>query len=68
MFQGSPFNPFFVSNCEALIYDKKPSIWIHGHMHNDFDYTLGETRIICHPKGYPFEDNSRNYKPLIIGV
>lgn len=26
--------------------------WFHGHMHNHFDYTLGECRVLTNPRGY----------------
>lgn len=27
-------------------------IWIHGHMHESFDYRIGKCRVICNPCGY----------------
>ena len=27
-------------------------LWTHGHTHYPFDYTIGETRIVCNPRGY----------------
>ena len=27
-------------------------VWIHGHTHELLDYVLGETRILCNPRGY----------------
>ena len=27
-------------------------LWTHGHVHSSHDYTLGETRIVCNPRGY----------------
>jgi predicted phosphodiesterase len=31
--------------------DRLP-LWIHGHTHDSFDYTVGGTRIVCNPRGY----------------
>ena len=28
-------------------------LWIHGHTHGSRDYMLGQTRVICNPRGYP---------------
>jgi len=28
------------------------AIWTHGHTHDVFDYHVGNTRIICNPRGY----------------
>jgi Icc-related predicted phosphoesterase len=27
-------------------------LWTHGHTHHDFDYVIGQTRIVCNPRGY----------------
>jgi predicted phosphodiesterase len=27
-------------------------LWTHGHTHHPFDYMIGETRIVCNPRGY----------------
>jgi predicted phosphodiesterase len=27
-------------------------LWTHGHTHHPFDYTIGETRVVCNPRGY----------------
>lgn len=27
-------------------------LWTHGHTHEPFDYMIGETRIVCNPRGY----------------
>ena len=35
---------------------KPPKLWIHGHMHNRSDYMIGDTRIVCNPRGYAGHD------------
>lgn len=48
---------------------KPPKLWIHGHMHNKSDYMIGDTRVICWPRGYPNENEwFNNYKPLMLEV
>jgi hypothetical protein len=27
-------------------------LWTHGHTHHPFDYLIGETRVVCNPRGY----------------
>jgi hypothetical protein len=27
-------------------------LWTHGHTHHCFDYVIGETRVVCNPRGY----------------
>jgi Icc-related predicted phosphoesterase len=58
-YAGSPLNAFFVCNVEDIIHDKKPALWVHGHTHGSLDYVVGQTRVVCNPKGYPIERNSR---------
>ena len=30
-------------------------LWIHGHTHTAFDYTVRGTRVVCNPRGYAGE-------------
>lgn len=66
-FKGHSINRFFACDLEPLILERKPLLWMHGHMHDPFDYKVGDTRIVCNPKGYPSE-RSVIYKPLLIEV
>lgn len=29
-----------------------PDLWLHGHVHDSFDYNVGRTRVIANPAGY----------------
>ncbi|MFS2200583.1 metallophosphoesterase [Pseudomonas sp. Pseusp3] len=51
-FAGSPINSSFVSDLEARIKDWQPALWLHGHTHGSFDYRVGNTRVVCNPRGY----------------
>ena len=65
----SPYNTSFANDLEEeiLAMYKPPKLWIHGHTHDDFDYMVGETRVICWPRGYKNErDNYWNYAPKIV--
>jgi len=42
----------YASDLERLIGEFQPALWIHGHIHTSTDYRLGETRIVCNPRGY----------------
>lgn len=54
-FAGEASNLLYVCDMEDLIRERKPALWIHGHTHHEFDYKIGDTRVICHPFGYPSE-------------
>jgi Icc-related predicted phosphoesterase len=68
-FQGHPLTPAFASNMEDFIRKHQPRLWIHGHTHDSFDYTIGKTRIICNPRGYDSHALNPDFDPnLIIAV
>ena len=35
-----------------MIEIKQPSLWLHGHTHESFDYNIKNTRVVCNPRGY----------------
>lgn len=47
----------YVSNLENVIEKYQPRFWIHGHLHNSSNYKIGQTHIICNPRGYLGERN-----------
>jgi Icc-related predicted phosphoesterase len=49
---GSNLNRFFVGDIEELIRRRQPRLVIHGHTHENCDYFIGETRVVCNPFGY----------------
>lgn len=49
---GDPYNCCFHTDLEALMRDKKPALWGHGHIHNPVDYQVGQTRVVANPYGY----------------
>lgn len=55
-FEFSPVTPAFVSDLTELIYDHQPALWVHGHVHDSFDFFVGDTRIVCNPHGYGHEN------------
>lgn len=41
---------------EDILDHENIKVWIHGHMHDLSDYMIGDTRILCNPRGYlPYE-------------
>ena len=51
-YAGSLSNAGFVSELESLMGAKRVQLWIHGHTHSSFDYTVAGTRVVCNPRGY----------------
>lgn len=52
-FKTEKCNYAYASNFDDLILELQPQFWVHGHIHDSFDYKIGETRVVCNPKGYP---------------
>lgn len=64
--KGNDCNRWFVTpEMEPLILERKPRLWVHGHMHTPFNYVLGETQIVCNPFGYPGEGVKFDPKLLV---
>ena len=51
-FAGSPLNTCFVSDAERMMGSARVPLWIHGHTHDSFDYSVEGTRVLCNPRGY----------------
>jgi len=45
-------NGCYASDLSDLMLDNKPALWFHGHVHDSFDYQIGDTRVLCNPRGY----------------
>jgi predicted phosphodiesterase len=44
----------YASDLEYLMHgDNAPALWIHGHVHANQDYVVGNTRVLANPRGYP---------------
>jgi predicted phosphodiesterase len=70
-YMSDPHNVCFANDLEKQILNMKkpPKLWIHGHTHDDFDYMIGDTRVICHPRGYKNErEDYWRYAPKIVEI
>lgn len=71
-YQGDILNYCFASELDTLI-EEHPQIhtWAHGHTHGSHDYTIGDSRVLCNPRGYarPTKPNSpenANFNPTLV--
>jgi hypothetical protein len=53
-------NAAFVSDLSDLM--ARTDLWLHGHVHDSFDYRIGRCRVIANPRGYAF--NARNVEAI----
>ena len=46
-------NGGYHSDLSEFIMDRPGiKLWTHGHTHELFDYMVGDTRVVCNPRGY----------------
>jgi predicted phosphodiesterase len=60
-------NGGYRSELSEMILDRPQiKLWTHGHTHHCFDYMIGETRVVCNPRGYSnFEDTGWDPEKVI---
>lgn len=63
-------NSYFCNADDSLIEQNsdKIKLWIHGHTHEPFDYSIRNTRIICNPLGYPTENYRHPFRIKIVEI
>lgn len=52
VYHNDPYNMAFMNGWDNWVAEEGPAIWVHGHVHYEVDSMVGETRIICNPRGY----------------
>ena len=51
-FLGHPLRSGFVSDLsDMLLLPTAPDLWLHGHVHDRFDYTVWRTTVVANPAG-----------------
>ena len=57
-------NGGFHSDLSEFIMDRPQiKLWTHGHMHNVSDYMMGDTRVVCNPRGYvKYEQRAKEFE------
>lgn len=60
-------NGAYSSDLSEFIMDRPQiKLWTHGHTHHPFDYVVGETRIVCNPRGYEGYEPESGWNPNIV--
>lgn len=58
-YAGMPSNAAFVTDFSHWMHQEwAPTLWVHGHTHEAFDYVEGNTRVVVNPRAYPGEVSS----------
>jgi len=58
-FKNSLLSACFASELDYLF--GKMDLWVHGHTHDNLDYTENGTRVICNPRGYVTMSGIENF-------
>jgi len=63
-------NGAYNSKLDQFILDRPGiKLWTHGHTHEDFDYMIGTTRVVCNPRGYiNHEDRADTFQLKFVEV
>ena len=53
MYRGQALNAAYYTDLSDFILERPQiKLWVHGHVHHNFDYQIGDTRVVCNPRGY----------------
>lgn len=56
----------YACSLEYLMEDESaPALWCHGHIHRNRDYVVGNTRVVCNPRGYAAGPRARENPDFI---
>jgi hypothetical protein len=67
MYEGEKSNPAFASDLSAL-FREQVKLWVHGHTHESMDYAIGDTRVLCNPRGYLPQLPNLNFDPELAAI
>ena len=61
-------NGAYSSDLSEFILDHPQiKLWTHGHTHEDFDYRIGSTRVVCNPRGYDgYEERADRFELKVV--
>ena len=65
-FRGNDYNFCYASNLERFIDSFDIALWVHGHVHASQDYMIGDTRVVCNPRGYYGHEENPNFDPNLL--
>ena len=61
--KGDKWNRRYGSECDTLIAECGPALWIHGHVDESFEYALGNTTVVGNPRGYFAHGENPQFDP-----
>lgn len=71
-YKNSNTNGAYYSDQEKLMLDHPHIVaWLHGHVHDSFDYMVGSCNVLCNPRGYFGHDLNESFdanKLAVVGA
>lgn len=67
-YQKDAISAAFASEMVDIIFGKGIDLWVHGHIHDSFDYFIGKTRVLCNPRGYVHQPNPKYNPELVVDL
>lgn len=61
-------NFYYFSDLDEMAYEYKPKLWFHGHTHDNCDYMIDETRVLCNPRGYIGHQLNYSFDPYAFAI
>lgn len=55
-----------IADLDQLILERKPLLWLHGHVHVSHQDVLGSTRIVSNPRGYHPSEMNPQFQPRLV--
>lgn len=66
-FAGKGINPFYVNELDLGLYTGT-KLWVHGHVHDEWDFIESGIRVVCNPLGYPHEAHRHGTQVKIVDI
>jgi hypothetical protein len=51
-FRDDRLSAAYASHLDELVAGSGAELWCHGHGHSSCDHVIGQTRVLCNPRGY----------------
>ena len=68
-YRDDPLSPAFASDLESVIHaNPQIRLWNFGHVHTPLDSHIGQTRLLCNPRGYPHEVGNGFDSELVVDL
>lgn len=60
---------FYTELGDFIAYRPQIKLWVHGHTHDPYDYVIGETRVVCNPRGYiGYETQAKEFELVYVDL